>query len=39
MRERILLQIQCEYNIVVDGEPGAISSSGDFQDVVRGSFS
>jgi hypothetical protein len=39
MRERILLRIQCQNNITVDGEPGAISSSEDLQDVVRESFS
>jgi hypothetical protein len=38
MRKRLLMRIQCQYNITVDGEPGAISSSGDIRYVVQESF-
>ncbi|WP_288993328.1 hypothetical protein, partial [uncultured Marinobacter sp.] len=34
----LLMRIQCQYNITVDGEPGAISSSGDIRYVVQESF-
>ncbi len=32
------MRIQCQYNITVDGEPGAISSSGDIRYVVQERF-